>query len=78
MLAILEQIIAYVLIPGGILGLIALFCTMLVSVLRAKKKNLPISTGKKVALIVSAALLLTLIMSIIALVIVFAMAIAFM
>ncbi len=78
MLAILEQIIAYVLLPGAFIGLIGLFVWMLFSVLRAKKQNLLIPTWKKAALIISASVLGTLILSVIALVIVFALAIAYM
>ncbi len=78
MLAILEQFIAYILLPAAVLGVLALFVWMLVSVLRAKKKNQEVSMGKKIALFVSAAILLTIIIAFVALVIVFALAISFM
>ncbi len=78
MLHILELFISYVFLPGAIIGLVALFVAMLISVLRAKKKNLPVPKWKKIALTVSATILSMLIVFIVALVIVFAMAISFM
>ncbi len=78
MLHILELFIAYLLLPGLVIGVVALFVSMLVSVLRAKKRNQEVSKGKKIALIVSAAILLTLVIAFVSLVIVFALAISFM
>ncbi len=78
LIAILEWMIAYFLIPGMIFGVIGLFVWMLISIMRAKKKKAVIPKWKKIVLIVSAAILVTLIVSVVALVIVFMLAIAYM
>ncbi len=57
---LLQFVFEGILIPSAILGSIVFFVVMLVSVMCAKKKKLPISKGKKLALGISAAVLVIL------------------
>ena len=74
----LDVFIIFVLIPGVILAALACFIGSLVSVIRLKRENEPIPSGKKTMLAISSVFLLCVLMSVVALVAVFAMAIAFM
>ncbi len=74
----LDFFIIFILIPAGVIGSLCCFLYSLISALKAKKEGAPLSNGKKLALILSSVILGTVIVSVTALVIVFAMAIAFM
>jgi hypothetical protein len=74
----LDVFIIFVLIPGIILASIACFVVSLVSVIRLQRKNEPIPSEKKTMLAISSVFLLCVLMSVVTLVAVFAMAIAFM
>ncbi len=74
----LDFFLVFILMPGILLATIVTFIVSLVSVLRLKKEDCPVPDGKKIALAVSAILLASVLVFITVLVVVFAMAIAYM
>lgn len=74
----LDVFVIFVLIPGMIIAALICFIVSLASVMRLKRENKSIPSGKKTMLVISSVFLLCVLISVIALVAVFAMAIAFM
>ncbi len=74
----LDVFIIFLLIPGTIIASLVCFALNLVSVVRLKRKGEPVPRGKKLMLGVMGAIFGCLLMFVIALIAVFAMAIAFM